>query len=140
MPTSRGSRWVPPKPGMMPRLISGWPKLADCAAIRTSQPIASSQPPPKASALIAAIVTVEDCSMRRSRPCASSSMAAPDVASSFVNALMSAPAHHNMGFAEAMMSARIASSTSTWSHTRVSSSMTCGDSEFAGGRSSQAIA
>ena len=25
-PTSRGSRWVPPKPGMIPRLISGWPK------------------------------------------------------------------------------------------------------------------
>ena len=55
-PTSRGRRWVPPKPGMIPSLISGWPKTADSAAIRKSQAIASSQPPPKASALTAAIV------------------------------------------------------------------------------------
>ena len=27
LPTARVSRWVPPAPGMMPRLISGWPKL-----------------------------------------------------------------------------------------------------------------
>ena len=32
-PTSRGSRCVPPKPGMIPRLISGWPKVADSAAM-----------------------------------------------------------------------------------------------------------
>ena len=56
---SRGSRWVPPKPGMIPRLISGWPKVADSAAIRKSQAMASSQPPPKAIELTAAIVTVE---------------------------------------------------------------------------------
>jgi hypothetical protein len=42
--------------------------------------------------------------------------------------------------AEAMMSARIDASASTCSQTRASSSMTCGASELAGGRSSQAIA
>ena len=25
LPTARGRRWVPPAPGMMPSLISGWP-------------------------------------------------------------------------------------------------------------------
>ncbi len=57
-PTRRGRRWVPPKPGMIPSLISGWPKSAERAAIRTSQDIASSQPPPKARPLTAAIVAI----------------------------------------------------------------------------------
>ena len=65
-PTRRGSRCVPPNPGMIPRLISGWPKLADCAAIRTSQAIASSQPPPSAIALTAAIVAIDERSISRS--------------------------------------------------------------------------
>ena len=47
---------MPPKPGMIPSLISGWPKTAASAAIRTSQAIATSQPPPKAIELTAAIV------------------------------------------------------------------------------------
>ena len=83
---------------------------------------------------------VEEDSIRRSSACMSSSSFAPVSASSFVNALMSAPAHHSIGFADAMIRARIDSSPSTWSHTRASSAMTCGASEFAGGRSSQAIA
>ena len=62
-PTIRGSRWVPPKPGMIPRLISGWPKLADSPASRKSQAIASSHPPPKAIELTAAIVTVREPSI-----------------------------------------------------------------------------
>jgi hypothetical protein len=33
-PTIFASLWVPPKPGMIPRLISGWPKLADVARHR----------------------------------------------------------------------------------------------------------
>src|SRR6266508_4095051 len=44
----RGERCVPPAPGMMPSLISGWPNLAVSAAIRMSHIIASSQPPPRA--------------------------------------------------------------------------------------------
>src|SRR5579875_2478867 len=57
-PMRRARRWVPPKPGMIPRLISGWPKVADSEAIRRSQPIASSQPPPSAGPPTAAIVTI----------------------------------------------------------------------------------
>jgi hypothetical protein len=50
---------------MIPRLISGWPKVADSAAMRKSHAIASSQPPPKASEFTAAIETVGDCSIPR---------------------------------------------------------------------------
>ena len=66
-PISRGSRWVPPKPGMIPSLISGWPKTAASAAIRTSQAIATSQPPPKAIELTAAIVATGAWPRSRSR-------------------------------------------------------------------------
>ncbi len=48
LPTKRVSRWVPPAPGMTPRLISGWPNLALSAAMMKSHIIASSQPPPSA--------------------------------------------------------------------------------------------
>ena len=65
-PTRRGSRCVPPKPGMIPSLISGWPKTADSAAIRKSQAIASSQPPPNASELTAAIVAMPSVPNSRS--------------------------------------------------------------------------
>ena len=55
---------MPPKPGMIPRLISGCPNEAENAARRTSQAIASSQPPPSAMPLTAAIVIVRDVSKR----------------------------------------------------------------------------
>ena len=55
LPIARGKRWVPPAPGMMPILISGWPNLALSAAITKSHIMASSQPPPKAKPLTAAI-------------------------------------------------------------------------------------
>ena len=46
MPTSRGSRCVPPAPGMMPSLISGSPRRVSGAATRKWQASASSSPPP----------------------------------------------------------------------------------------------
>ena len=46
---------MPPAPGMMPSLISGWPKRALSAAMMKSHIIASSQPPPSAKPLTAAI-------------------------------------------------------------------------------------
>src|ERR1051325_3795420 len=46
-PTRRVRRWVPPPPGIMPRLISGWPSEADSLATRMSHANASSQPPPR---------------------------------------------------------------------------------------------
>ena len=51
---------------MMPRLISGWPKVADSAASRKSHAIDSSQPPPNAMLLTAAIVVVLEVSISRS--------------------------------------------------------------------------
>ena len=33
-PASRGNRWVPPAPGMMPSFTSGWPTCADGTARR----------------------------------------------------------------------------------------------------------
>ena len=57
---SLGSLWVPPEPGMMPRLISGQPIFASFAAILRSQARASSQPPPKTKPKTAAIVGLLD--------------------------------------------------------------------------------
>ena len=76
-PTSRGRRCVPPKPGMIPSLISGWPNSAERAAMRTSQAIASSQPPPKARPLTAAIVATPEVPISRSSPCMPSQQLAP---------------------------------------------------------------
>ena len=56
VPTSRASRWVPPAAGSTDRLVSGSPKRAVSAAIRMSQDMASSQPPPRANPLTAAMV------------------------------------------------------------------------------------
>src|ERR1700683_1739817 len=47
-PISRGSRWVPPSPGMTPSRISGTPNLAFSPATRKSAHSASSRPPPSA--------------------------------------------------------------------------------------------
>ena len=55
LPTARVSRCVPPIPGMMPSLISGWPNLALSAAMMKSHCMASSQPPPSAKPATAAI-------------------------------------------------------------------------------------
>ena len=46
---------MPPMPGMMPSLISGWPNFAVSAAMMKSHCIASSQPPPSAKPATAAI-------------------------------------------------------------------------------------
>ena len=48
LPIARVSRWVPPMPGMVPSVISGWPNLAVSEAMMMSHIIASSQPPPSA--------------------------------------------------------------------------------------------
>ncbi len=55
LPTARVMRWVPPAPGMTPRLISGWPNWAVSLATIMSQAMASSQPPPRAKPETAAI-------------------------------------------------------------------------------------
>src|SRR5450755_608829 len=125
---------------MIPRLISGWPNSADSAAILKSQAIANSQPPPNASALTAAIVAMLELSMALSTACISSTNASPAGGSIVVKALMSAPAQNSIGFAEANTSARTVPEPDTSSHSFVSVRATSGEIEFAGGRSSQAIA
>lgn len=50
LPMHRARRWVPPAPGMTPRLISGWPNLAVGEARMISVESASSQPPPSCDA------------------------------------------------------------------------------------------
>ena len=54
-PTRRVSRCVPPAPGMMPSRISGWPILALSEMTRKSAHIDSSQPPPSAKPVTAAM-------------------------------------------------------------------------------------
>ena len=44
-PTRRAKRWVPPAPGMMPRLTSGWLNRAVSEAMTKSQACVNSQPP-----------------------------------------------------------------------------------------------
>ena len=48
LPTKRGRRCVPPAPGIVPSVISGWPNFALSAAMMKSHIIAISQPPPSA--------------------------------------------------------------------------------------------
>ncbi len=64
----------------------------------------------------------------------------PAAASIVVNALMSAPAQNSIGLAEAITSARMFPAERTASHSRRSACTISGAIEFAGGRSSQAIA
>ena len=56
LPISRGSRWVPPAPGMMASEVSVSPSCACGAAMRRSQASKSSVPPPKAKPLTTPIV------------------------------------------------------------------------------------
>ena len=49
---------MPPNPGVIPRLTSGWPKIAFSEQILISQLKAISSPPPKAYPLIAAIIGI----------------------------------------------------------------------------------
>ncbi len=107
---------MPPKPGMIPRLISGWPKVADSAAMRKSHAIDSSQPPPNAIELTAAIVAVRDCSMERMKRWPDSIRSRPSSSGViFVNSLMSAPAENVKMFDEANTTARSLPSISSHS-------------------------
>ena len=64
LPTARARRWVPPPPGMIPRVISGWPNSAVSEATIMSQIRASSQPPPSAKPETAAISGVRHSATR----------------------------------------------------------------------------
>jgi hypothetical protein len=125
---------------MSPSLISGWPKTADSAAIRKSQAIASSQPPPKASEFTAATVEMRLWPSSRSSACPPAISSRPLASSMELKPLMSAPAEKTTGFEEAMTSAPTSPDPLSRSQTVPRSSITCGEIAFIGGLTSQAIA
>ena len=90
LPTARVSRCVPPMPGMMPSLISGWPNFALSAAMIRSHCMASSQPPPSAKPATAAITGLRIVAARCQFAAKSPRKASTKVLSAI--SLMSAPA------------------------------------------------
>src|SRR4249919_341970 len=139
MPTRRGSRCVPPPPGMSPSLISGCPSVASSAATRMSQHIASSSPPPRQKPWIAATNGVRAASMRwpsfwipRAEPRSCVSAAASRREG---NSLMSAPATNARSPAPTSTIARTSSSASRRSISDSSSSSSAAERALTGGLS-----
>ena len=107
--------------------------------MRTSQAIASSQPPPKARPLTAAIGGDAGGAQVAHQRVRLVDQLRPLVSSICVNALMSAPAQNSSGLEEAMTSARTPEPL-TCSQTLPRSSITYGAIEFIRPLASQAIA
>ncbi|GBE23887.1 hypothetical protein BMS3Bbin02_00152 [bacterium BMS3Bbin02] len=139
IPTSLGSRWVPPPAGMTPIFTSGCPSTVFLlsVAMRIPEAKASSQPPPRQAPSIAA-TTGLPCllcrsSMRWKRPCPAVISSSASEESSRVNSQgMSAPARKLLRFAEPMTSALISVSVSTRSMISASSAPKSGEMEFTG--------
>ena len=91
-PTSRERRWVPPKPGISPRPVSGSPNLALSLAYRKVQAMANSHPPPRANPLTAAMTGLPRFSIRFIRPCPRVARRSLSVAFMAAISPMSAPA------------------------------------------------
>jgi len=90
LPTTRGSRCVPPAPGIAASVISGWQNFAVAAAMTISHISTNSQPPPAANPLTATITGFEMSGKLETQP-----MNLPAIASSAVISAisrMSAPA------------------------------------------------
>ena len=123
LPTSRGRRCVPPYPGMMPIVTSGWPNLAVSTASRIVQAIASSQPPPRAKPLTAAMTGLPRFSMTLVRrwPCRVLSSASAGV--SLAISAMSAPAANALSPAPVRMTPRTAASSRASLNASFSSAM-----------------
>ena len=127
-PTRRARRWVPPKPGMTPSATSGWPNFALSAATMKSQASASSQPPPRAKPLTAAIHGLAECSTAWPRlPPISANVWASAGPRSFISA-MSAPATNALLPAPVTTTTRMSSASSSSAAAWVRSAMTRLDS------------
>src|SRR5215831_15706531 len=119
---------------MSPRLISGCPILAVSAAILSVHAMASSQPPPSAKPLMAAITGFPRFSMRSNRRCPMSEKSRPPAAVCSLSSLMSAPATKALSPAPVTMTTRRLSSaensaiaaSSSLSIARFSAFSTCG--------------
>ena len=83
---------MPPAPGIVPRLISGWPKRAFSAAMTMSHIIAISQPPPSAKPATAAMTGLRHCATRSQPLVMKSSAIGLACRSCPAISLMSAPA------------------------------------------------
>src|SRR5215472_13904080 len=127
LPAVRGQRWVPPAPGMMPRLISGCPKRAVSPATIRSHISASSQPPPSAYPLTAAIRGFVNAAMRAQRPVWSRWSCSTGPRSDM--SPMSAPAANTRG-PPVRTTARTSWSASKRSSAALSSSISAGLSAF----------
>ena len=102
--------------------------------------MASSQPPPNAIELTAAIVVTRPEPSSRKSACPAAETFAPSAGSTLVNALMSAPAEKTTGIAEQTTSARTSPSSLIFFQTVPRSSITCGEIAFIGGFASHANA
>ena len=92
IPTRRASLCVPPNPGIIPRPHSGCPNNAFSEAIRISQAMEISHPPPNAKPFTAAIVTWRMfCNLKNGSE-ALIPKARPSAAEKFTISEMSAPA------------------------------------------------
>gem|GEM_PF-5894007 len=103
IPTSRGRRWVPPAAGNRPSWTSGRPSTVAgvSAAMRLSQAIANSRPPPRQVPSIAAITGT--CSFdRRVKPACAACDKASISPADFTRPTMpiSAPARNDFGLSE----------------------------------------
>ena len=127
LPTARVRRCVPPAPGMTPRLISGWPNLADSEATIRSHAIASSHPPPRQKPETAAtrgVRRLRIASHRSRRRLWYSDTGVPAASSA-----MSAPAANARSLPPRTMQ-RTASSSSSFCRAATSSSISSPDRAF----------
>ena len=125
--TRRARRWVPPKPGVMPRPVSGWPNTAVSAQMRISQAMLSSQPPPRAKPFTAAMVGMGSVSMARKTLLPCLPKASPPSLVRVLISPMSAPATKAFSPLPVMTRARISASAFT---AETSSSRSVRTSEF----------
>mmetsp|Transcript_3313 Transcript_3313/g.8180 ORF Transcript_3313/g.8180 Transcript_3313/m.8180 type:complete len:210 (-) Transcript_3313:386-1015(-) len=91
-PTRRGSRWVPPKPGIMPSWSSGRPMRASGLSTRALHAMATSHPPPRAMPRTAATVGFAPSSKTSVRMLLAPLMESPTSPVPLANSPMSKPA------------------------------------------------
>ena len=99
-------RWVPPKPGVMPRPVSGWPNTALSEQMRISQLMASSLPPPSAKPFTAAMTGMGRVSILRNTSLPFLPKASPSALVRVLISPMSAPATKLFSPEPVMMRAR----------------------------------
>ena len=126
-PTSRGSRWVPPQPGISPRVTSGRPSVQRRSSETSRQVVvmANSSPPPRQAPSITLTVGTRRAASRLNSRCprpmkASATSGRMSVRSS----PMSAPAMKQPGLALRNTTARMSRSARMSSRRRSSSSST----------------